>query len=109
MDAPALNLKSAPIVEAVACRTKRIFRSRGFFNQHSAIESATGNAVNITMATQPLESDKLPVILDIEAYHVANMEPTDWAQIVTRIQSLRRLKNLVVKNSLTDQCLNLFQ
>jgi len=40
----------------------------GFFNQHSAVESATGNAVNITMATQPLEDAKLPVILDIEAY-----------------------------------------
>jgi uncharacterized protein (TIGR04255 family) len=81
----------------------------GFFNQHSAIELATGNAVNITMATQPLEGDKLPVILDIEASHVANIEPTDWAQIATRIQSLRRLKNLVFKNTLTGPCLNLFQ
>jgi uncharacterized protein (TIGR04255 family) len=81
----------------------------GFFNQHSAVESATGNAVNITMATQPLEGDKLPVILDIEAYKADKLEPQDWEQIVSRIQSLRLLKNLVFKHSLTDQCLNLFR
>lgn len=81
----------------------------GFFNQHSAVEVATGNAVNITMATQPMEGDKLPVILDIDAHYAGNMEPADWAQITARIQSLRRLKNLVFKNSLTDPCLNLFQ
>lgn len=81
----------------------------GFFTQHSAVESSTGNAVNITMATQPLEGDRLPVILDIEAYKADKLEPHAWEQIAERIQSLRRLKNLVFRNSLTDQCLNLFQ
>jgi len=81
----------------------------GFFNQHSAKEVATGNAVNITTATQPMDGDKLPVILDIDAYYTGSMEPTDWTQISGRIQSLRNLKNLVFKNSLTDRCLNLFQ
>jgi len=81
----------------------------GFFNQHSAIEDTTGNAVNITTATQPREDDKLPVILDLDAYFTGSMEPTDWTSIAERVQSLRYLKNLVFRNSLTDQCLNLFQ
>ena len=81
----------------------------GFFTQQSAMEPATGNAVNTTMATQPIEADKLPIILDIEAHYAGNIEPTDWPQLARRIQSLRRLKNLVFKNSLTEPCLNLFQ
>jgi len=81
----------------------------GFFNQHSAVEVATGNAVNITTATQPMDGGKLPVILDIDAYYTGSMEPSDWTQIAAHIQSLRQLKNLVFKNSLTDRCLSLFQ
>ena len=81
----------------------------GFFYQNSAVEPATGNAVNVTMATQPLEGEKLPVILDIEAYCNATVEPADWDAIRERIQSLRLLKNLVFRNSLTPKCLNLFR
>lgn len=81
----------------------------GFFNQHSASDAATGNAVNITMATEALIADKLPLILDIEAHHVSALEPTDWTAITARIQSLRALKNMVFRQSLTDKCLNLFQ
>jgi uncharacterized protein (TIGR04255 family) len=81
----------------------------GFFHQNSAVEPATGNAVNVTMATQPVESEKLPVILDIEAYYNATLEPADWGTIRERIQSLRLLKNLVFRKSLTPSCLNQFR
>lgn len=87
--------------------TKLVFS--GFFNQNSATEPATGNAVSITMATEPMIGDKLPIILDIEAHHAAIIEPNDWTAIASRIQSLRVLKNMVFRNSLTDSCLNLFQ
>lgn len=87
--------------------TKLVFS--GFFNQNSATEPATGNAVNITMATEPMIGDKLPIILDIEAHHAAIIEPNDWTAIASRIQSLRVLKNMVFRNSLTESCLNLFQ
>jgi uncharacterized protein (TIGR04255 family) len=81
----------------------------GFFYQYSAVEVATQNAVNITMATQPMEGDNLPVILDIDAHRPGNIEPSDWSQIADRVQSLRQLKNLVFRYSLTDPCLNLFR
>lgn len=81
----------------------------GFLNQHSAAEIDTGNQVNIILTAQPPEHDKLPIILDIEAFSVGNAESGDWAGIQSKIQSLRRLKNTVFKNSLTEQCLNLFQ
>lgn len=81
----------------------------GFLNQHLAVETATGNQVNITLAAQPQEHDRLPVILDIEAVRTQSIEPNDWASLHSIIQSLRNLKNLVFENSLTPQCLNLFQ
>lgn len=81
----------------------------GFLNQHSAMEVGTGHLVNVILTAQAQENDKLPVILDIEAIHVGNAEPDDWTWIQSKIESLRRLKNHVFANSLTDQCLALFQ
>jgi uncharacterized protein (TIGR04255 family) len=81
----------------------------GFLTQHSAVESDTDNRVNIILAAQPPENDKLPVIFDIETYRLGNAEPHDWTGSLSKVQSLRSLKNLVFENSLTDQCLNLFQ
>ena len=81
----------------------------GFITKHSAVESDTDNRVNIVLTAQPPENDKLPVIFDIETYRLGNAEPHDWAGSLSKVQSLRRLKNLVFENSLTDQCLNLFQ
>jgi len=81
----------------------------GFLNQHSAVEIDTGNQVNIILAAQPQENDKLPLVLDIETFRLGNGEPDDWTSIASKIQSLRRLKNIVFEKSLTAQCLNLFQ
>ena len=81
----------------------------GFFNQHSVLEPATGNQVNIVFATQPCVGNQLPIIFDIEAFKDVSVDPSDWATISGRIQSLRSLKNLVFRDSLTDKCLNLFQ
>jgi len=81
----------------------------GFFNQHSVLEPATGNRANIVFATQPLMGDQLPIIFDIEAFKEVSVEPADWTTISGKITSLRSLKNLVFRNSLTDKCLNLFQ
>ena len=81
----------------------------GFLHQHSAAETDTGNQVNIILTAQPPEDDKLSVILDIEAFRLCNGEPSNWAEIQSKIQSLRQLKNTIFKNSFTDQCLNLFQ
>lgn len=81
----------------------------GFFNQHSVLEPATGNHVNIVFATQPVVADQLPIIFDIEAFRGVADDPGDWPSISGRIRSLRSLKNLVFRNSLTDKCLNLFR
>jgi uncharacterized protein (TIGR04255 family) len=81
----------------------------GFLTKHSLVESDTDNRVNIILTAQPIENDKLSVIFDIETYRLGNADPHDWAGSLSEIQSLRRLKNLVFENSLTDKCLNLFQ
>lgn len=81
----------------------------GFFNQHSVLETATGNQVNIVFATQPPAGERLPIIFDIEAFKDVASDPGDWLTISGKIQSLRYLKNLVFANSLTEKCLNLFR
>jgi len=81
----------------------------GFLHQHSAVEASTGNRVNIVLTAQPKENDNLPVILDIEVFRFEDGEPNDWSSIYSRIQSLRNLKNLIFKNTLTARCLKLFQ
>ncbi|MEY4750157.1 MAG: hypothetical protein RIQ60_2371 [Pseudomonadota bacterium] len=81
----------------------------GFFNQHSVQESATGNQANIVFATQPPTGEQLPIIFDIEAFSTISCDPSNWSTISATIQSLRSLKNLVFRNSLTEKCLNLFQ
>jgi hypothetical protein len=58
---------------------------------------------------QPLEGDRLPMILDIETLGVRSQAPEDWQVIQKSILSLRRLKNRVFERTLTERCLNLFR
>ena len=81
----------------------------GFLNQHSVVEKGTGNQANIVLTALPVESDNLPFILDIGVMHRADSEVDNWDWIFERIQSLRNLKNLIFKGTLTDVCLRLFQ
>ncbi len=81
----------------------------GFLNQHVALEEGTGHEANIVLTAQPPENEKLPIIFDICVAAAGAAEPGDWSWILEKIQSLRRLKNRIFKNTLTQRCLNLFQ
>lgn len=81
----------------------------GFLNQHSAVESGTGNQANIVLAAQPPENDELPVIFDIGVNHFENGEVENWPWILENIVALRSLKNRIFENTLTKSCLNLFR
>lgn len=82
---------------------------QGFLNQHLALEAETRNEVKIILTSQKPENDRLPVIFDITAANGELVEPIDWSQVLTKLQSLRRLKNRVFYNTLTPECLLLFQ
>jgi hypothetical protein len=47
--------------------------------------------------------------LDITVSREGTAEPNNWGRIAEAIQSLRRLKNRIFLNTLTDKCLQLFQ
>lgn len=81
----------------------------GFLNQHSAVEEETGNDVNIVLASQAQENEDLPIIFDITVAKTETMAPPSWTSIISRIQSLRKLKNRIFRDTLTEQCLELFQ
>ncbi|MEI7732812.1 MAG: TIGR04255 family protein [Verrucomicrobiota bacterium] len=81
----------------------------GFLNHHTAIETDTGNHVNVVLTTQPREKDKLPIIFDNRAASSMATAPDDWACLLEKIVSLRALKNRIFKKTLTEKCLSLFQ
>lgn len=97
-------LKSGPRLPA-----KSGLEIASFFNQYAAVEPGTGNVATVSLMAQEAESERLPVILDISAAGTVNLEPdSPWTSISSRIQSLRKLKNHIFKNTLTAKCLALF-
>lgn len=81
----------------------------GFLNQYTARETDTGNTATVVLTAQAPENDRLPIIFDISVVSQGDAEPGDWDWISARIASLRGLKNHIFKNTLTEQCLKLFQ
>jgi len=81
----------------------------GFLNQYGAVEVDTGNLANIVLTVQEAEAGQLPIIFDISVIHQKPGEIEDWPWILSKIMSLRSLKNRIFQNTLTQQCLELFQ
>jgi len=81
----------------------------GFLIHYGAIEKETNFTTNVVLAGQPPEQDKVPIILDIMAEWNGRNEVQNWSFLLDKIMALRALKNRVFHNSLTSQCLNLFQ
>ena len=84
-------------------------RFASFLNQYAAVEVDTGHQVNIVLTSQPLENDRVPIIFDIGVVSAETAAPENWAWLLAKTQSLRHLKNRIFRNTLTEQCLNLFQ
>jgi len=80
-----------------------------FLNQHVAVEIGTGYQVNSVLTAQRSQSEKLPIIFDNCVVAAEPGDPQDWDSILSKIQSLRDLKNRIFRNTLTDTCMNLFQ
>lgn len=81
----------------------------GFLDQHTAVETETGNLVNIVLTTQIPEGDFLPLIFDVTVASNESTETENWPCLSGKIQVLRALKNRIFRNTLTEKCLNLFQ
>ncbi len=81
----------------------------GFLIQHAAVEKDTGHRINLLLTARAPENEMLPVILDISVANPLREEPDNWPAIRQAIDSLRRLKNRIFQNTLTDKCLQLFQ
>jgi uncharacterized protein (TIGR04255 family) len=80
-----------------------------FLDQRVALENETGQVVEWVLASQGLDGNHWPVILDISSVSKNPPLVDAWEQIVGQIQSLRRLNNQVFSKSLTEKCLQLFQ
>ncbi len=80
-----------------------------FLSQYTAIETITGHEVNVTLTREARVSAPLPIIFDINVRHLGSGDPHMWENIQTTVLSLRRLKNKIFQDSLTEKCLNLFR
>lgn len=81
----------------------------GFLNHHVVIEKGTSNEATIILNSQPFENGRLPIIFHIEARRQGPADSADWTWIQETLGSLRTLKNRIFRNTLTDECLSLFQ
>jgi len=81
----------------------------GFLIQQNAVEKESHHQVSLTLRSQSPEDETLPVILDIAVSYPLEVAPNDWDAIYETVQSLRRLKNRVFRNTLTERCMQLFQ
>jgi hypothetical protein len=63
----------------------------------------------LVLAAQAPENEKLPVILDISVANPVTAEPADWPKMRPIIESLRSLADHTFFNTLTSQCIQLFQ
>lgn len=80
-----------------------------FLIQQSGVENRTGLLVSLVLAAQPVVEDTFPVIFDITVTNNSSVQPSDWPKINECVQDLRRLKNAIFANSLSEQCIKLFQ
>jgi uncharacterized protein (TIGR04255 family) len=81
----------------------------GFLHQISSVDSATNNTATVILTGLPPEKGQAPILLDISVAWQGSLPVEDVGILVAKIQSLRALKNSVFSNTLTPQCLNLYQ
>jgi hypothetical protein len=63
----------------------------------------------LVLTAQPTVNEKVPVILDITVASAVTADGADWSLMMPTIESLRSLKNRIFRNTLTPQCIELFQ
>lgn len=63
----------------------------------------------IVLKIQPVEEDRLPIILDIAVGGPMNVTPPAWETIISRMAQLRELKNRLFSLTLQESCLQLFR
>jgi uncharacterized protein (TIGR04255 family) len=80
-----------------------------FVHQHQIAALQSKSLVSVVLASQPLENAHLPLIFEIAAMRSSDFNPADHAAFQVALHSLRHLKNNVFANTLTPECLKLFQ
>lgn len=82
----------------------------GFVSQRQLTEFESGLEAAVTFASEPSPNgtDRVPMILDIDASSSVSLDPTD-SEIWTTFAKLRGLKNRIFHASVTEECLNQYR
>ena len=82
----------------------------GFVHRHQIRDEKSGQEAHLVLASQDHQEGKMNLLLDISAFDrsMISLDPQDWDVIESTIQSLRRLKNDLFANILTQKCLDQF-
>jgi uncharacterized protein (TIGR04255 family) len=81
----------------------------GFFDQQAVVDKATENQAEFVLTTDQPQKETLPIIFNITGSSRERINPNDWIKVLNKIGQLRSLNNRIFRNTLTEQCLNLFQ
>lgn len=84
-------------------------RLTGFMHQHQVIDLASKNEATIILAARPPEATVLPIVLDIDVLRAVRLAPSEWNSFLPVMDSLRSLKNVIFRDTLTSECLNSYQ
>lgn len=80
-----------------------------FLQRFQLVDMETGARVNLTLAVDETpESPPVPVILDIDAFMLIDLDPAD-AQVWTILERLRQLKNRTFFSTITERAAELYQ
>lgn len=81
----------------------------GFYQQSVALDRVTQNQTKFTITDKKGKRDALTVLIDVETYSPVMATFETWDQILTQIESLRDLKNVVFFGAITERCRELFR
>lgn len=99
-------LSNGPVMPRV---NQSDMRLTGFMHQHRMMDAVSKNEANVILAAQPSQPTVLPIILDVDVSRAVRLSPSNWAEFLPLIASLRSLKNDIFRHTLTPQCLRSYQ
>jgi uncharacterized protein (TIGR04255 family) len=77
----------------------------GFLHTHQLLEPATGSLANVVLASQPIIDGVSSMVLDINAFRNVGHKPDSQEIWKIDLPLVRRLKDEVFKNTLSEECL----
>lgn len=82
---------------------------RNFLHQYTFTDPSTAAEATTVLASQAIKDAEIPIILDIQVSKSMEHKPDDWNAVLNQIRALRKFKNQLFENNLTESCKHRFK